>query len=357
MTLSQRWLLLRRKLAFLSTPVEKRVRLDLETDGRQITYLLASLHALGYAVHLTGGSIGYRQLLELRSAVPIPFIIGGKSRPCGTAVSDQREGLGKADEPRKLLLNYDFFNLELSFPRMPYFMHPAVYQNGLDRLPVPEVRNARKIRIGFFGTRDAKFYTRRFHFEMLDRERILDSFLASYADRIWNVDGPVGGWSKREIAVAVDDVGGDREVKSFLPLPEYLQALRDCDFFLSPPGWCMPLSHNLIEGMAAGCIPILNCPEFLEPSLIQGLNCLAFESPQGLVEAIDRALTMAPVEVESMRSAVIAYHQAHLRAGVWLGEALAGAEPMAEVLVNAEEVSMEIRMPGGDFTPEGVLRK
>lgn len=350
MKLSQRWFLQRRKLAFLRTPVAKRVRLELTTDGRQITFLLVSLHALGHAVHVVGSPMVFRDLLALRHSTPIPFIIGGPLRNCGIAVADTAEALVQGNEPQKLLLEYDFFNLELKHPRMPYFMHPAVYAGGFHRLAAPPPEQPRKIRIGFFGSRDRDFYGRDFHFPILNREQILESFLRDFEDRIWKVDLPVDGWTAREIAVAIDTKGGDRGDKSFLPMADYLKALRRCDFFLSPPGWCMPFSHNLIEGIAAGCIPILNYPELLNPPLEDGLNCLSFQTPQDLQQNIEKALTMPSTVVETMRRNVMAYYAEHLSPGRWLRKCLESSDQSTTIRVNAEEISMAIRMPGISFS-------
>ena len=335
-----------RKLRFLLVPVGRRVRVELETDGRQLTFLLVSLHALGYAVHVVGSSIVFRDLLALRRSTQIPFSIGRPPRPCGLAICDTEAALARGQEPRKVLLSYDFFNLDLTAVKMPYFMHPKVYQNGWHHLPVPDPDSLRPVRIGFFGSRDADFYTRHFHFPMLDREQILTTFLDEFSDRIWTVDAQVASWGKHGIAVAIDGKGGDDGHKSFLPLPDYLQALRKCDFFLTPPGWCMPLSHNLIEGTTAGCIPILNCQKFMYPALEDGVNCLSFNDANSLVTALEAALVMSSENIETMRGNVVAYSEKHLTPEGWLDRALADHTGPRTILVNAEEISTGMRLQG-----------
>jgi len=349
MNLSQRWFLIRRKLAFLRTPVAKRVRLELTTDGRQITYFLVSLHALGYAVHVVGSPMVFRDLLLLRRSTALPFIIGGKARDTGVAMADTEGALERGNEPLKLLLDYDFFNPERKELRIPYFMHPVVYAKGLHQIASPADDAPRPIRIGFFGTRDAEFYRQRFYFPMLNREQILESFLTGFQERIWKVNAPVNQWQTREIVVAIDGLGGDRSAKSFLPLPEYFDALRKCDFFLSPPGCCMPLSHNMIEGMAAGCIPIINCPDFFDPPLVDGKTCLAFETLQDLAIVLQRALEMNEDSRKVMRHHVRKYYLDHLVPESWFEGVLAMTKGKHLILVNAEEVSMRLRMPNVSF--------
>lgn len=348
--LQKRGFLLARKLGFLLTPVERRVRLELETDGRQITFLLVSLHALGYAVHVVGSSMVFRELLALRNSAALPFIIGGPVRECGVAIADTKEALARGVEPKKVLLDYDYFNTEPGPPRMPYFMHPAVYAAGLHKLAVPTSEKPRKIRIAFFGSRDTDFYTRDFHFPILNREQILESFLGEFEDRIWKVDRPSDAWIEREIAVAIDTKGGDRGDKSFLPMADYLEALRQCDFFLSPPGKCMPYSHNLIEGLAAGCIPILNYPELLDPALQDGINCLAFRTTEDLRRVIGPALQMTVDNIEEMRGRVLAYYNTKLSPGQWLRNHLEDSAQSLIIRVNAEEISIAIATSNTDHS-------
>jgi len=67
------------------------------------------------------------------------------------------------------------------------------------------------------------------------------------------------------------------------------------------------VSHNLIEAMFCGAIPITNGGAFMAEALADGVNCLAFENEEGLVAAVERALAMNDCEVARMRKAVRDY--------------------------------------------------
>jgi hypothetical protein len=255
--------------------------------------------------------------------------------------------------------------------RAPYFMHPSVYHRGLhkSRSPItalatrhsaegasashqPPVtsyppQRHRRFRIGFFGTRDREFYTKHYHFPGMNRFEILEVFLQKFGQRMKPLRGFPRDWDPCEIAVSIDGRGGDRKGKSFLSQDHYFAALRECDFVLSPPGWCMPLSHNLIEAVFCGAIPITNGGAFMAEPLADGLNCLEFEDAVGLVSVIERALAMDADEVERMRRAVLEYYDRFLEPKA-SGEKLLRSES-ARVLVNAEENSVPLVFAGMVF--------
>lgn len=330
-----------RGLAFRLTPVCRRVRLEIATDGRHLTSLLHSLSEAGFAVHVTGAPMALRELIALRSTARLPFILGGSTRRCGTVISDLPEAL-QGTEPRKILLDYRYFDAELDFPRMPYFIHPGLQYSGLITQARKSPSAGRRVRIGFFGTRDAEFYTAHFHFPILDREVILRSFLARYSSVVFHPDRPPSEWEPISMVAVIDDKGGDRPTKSFLDPANYVEALRSCDFLLSPPGWCMPLSHSLIEGMACGAIPITNAAEYMAPALRDGVNCLTFHDEPSLLRQLERAIEMTDDEILALRDGVNRYYEEFLQPGVWLGRVLQMEASPSVLLVNAEEVSVGV---------------
>jgi len=252
--------------------------------------------------------------------------------------------------------------------RAPYFMHPSVYHRGLhkSRLPTrhsqPVTRHSaegashllpvtsyppqrrRRFRLGFFGTHDREFYTKHYHFPGMNRFVILELFLGKFRDRMRRLRGFSRDWDPCEMAVSIDDRGGDRKGKSFLSQDHYFEALHECDFVLSPPGWCMPLSHNLVEAMFCGAIPITNAGSFMAEPLKDGETCLEFEDVEDLVTVIERALAMDAGEVLKMRQAVSDYYDRFLDPKAF-AEELSRSDG-GKVFVNAEENSVPFVFPG-----------
>jgi hypothetical protein len=109
----------------------------------------------------------------------------------------------------------------------------------------------------------------------------------------------------------------------------------------------MPVSHNLIEAVFCGAIPITNGGVYMAEPLADGLNCLEFEDAVGLVSVIERALAMDAGEVARMRQAVRDYYERFLEPNAF-GEKLLRSES-ARVLVNAEENSVPLVFAGMVF--------
>jgi hypothetical protein len=244
--------------------------------------------------------------------------------------------------------------------RAPYFMHPSIYHRGLHKRRSPSTvldsrlstldsaaEQRRRFRIGFFGTHDREFYTKHYHFPGMNRFEILEVFLQKYGNRMTHLRGFPRDWDPCEIAVSIDARGGDRRGKTFLSQDHYFEALQECDFVLSPPGWCMPVSHNLIESMFCGAIPITNGGAFMAEPLADDVNCLAFEDEEGLVAVIECALAMNAGEVARVREAVRDYYERFLDSKAF-GERFIRTNS-TRIFVNAEENSVPLVFPGMVF--------
>ena len=77
---------------------------------------------------------------------------------------------------------------------------------------------------------------------------------------------------------------------------DWLPDLSKTDFFICPPGFCMPMCHNVIEAMAVGAIPVINYPEWFNPTLRHMENCIVFDDRNDLVMKIEEILDMGQQE-------------------------------------------------------------
>ena len=106
----------------------------------------------------------------------------------------------------------------------------------------------------------------------------------------------------------------------------------------------MPLSHNLIEAMFCGAIPITNAKNYMVPELSQGENCLNFQDAEGLVAVIERALAMDTGEVLRKRQAVREFYQRYLEPKSFAESVI--HSKAGKILLNAEEKSVLRVFPG-----------
>lgn len=121
----------------------------------------------------------------------------------------------------------------------------------------------------------------------------------------------------------------------------YLQTLAQSHFFLCPPGFLMPFSHNLSEAMSCGTIPIIEYNELLNPPLKNKVNCISFKGKEGLLQAVDYALKMDRKTMEIMKENVIEYYQKHLAPAAFIAKISNQNNNSTHVKIIAEEISFK----------------
>ena len=77
-----------------------------------------------------------------------------------------------------------------------------------------------------------------------------------------------------------------------IPTSRWLPTIAATDFLVCAPGMAMPMSHNIIEALGVGTIPLTNYPEWFLPALENGVNCLVFRDTDDLIERVDEILRM-----------------------------------------------------------------
>lgn len=108
---------------------------------------------------------------------------------------------------------------------------------------------------------------------------------------------------------------------------KWMDLLSHADFFLSPPGIKFPLSHNVVEAMAAGAIPIINYADWFAPPLTDGKNCITFSTLDDLNIALNRALSFTPDEIARLRRGALDYYAQHLESKAFFQTALSYPDP------------------------------
>lgn len=93
---------------------------------------------------------------------------------------------------------------------------------------------------------------------------------------------------------------------------DWLGTIARAHFFLACPGVRYPMSHNLIEAMAVGCIPITQYPEMFFPALENGKNCLTFNNEAELLAITNKTISMSDADIATMKQAAICYYESYL---------------------------------------------
>jgi len=103
----------------------------------------------------------------------------------------------------------------------------------------------------------------------------------------------------------------------------WLSAVARARFFVACPGVRYPMSHNLIEALAVGSVPILQYAELLFPALEHGKNCLVYRDEAELLLRIEQAQSIPEAEYQAMARAAVDYYEAYLAPGAVIGQLLA----------------------------------
>lgn len=214
------------------------------------------------------------------------------------------------------------------------YMRTDQWHRAVD--PMPE----RERGVFFFGNMDASAYDRtaelrtfgcftRTHVIQLLQERLAQhvrfpadrSLIAVEADRY----------------VVLMDRG-----RSYIPPQELLSTLRRFDFFLALSGVVMPLCHNVVEAMCAGCVPILQYPHLMSPPLQHGVNCLSYSTEEELLSILERIPLMKKEEVAILRRNVCDHYDRYLTPEKVVARIASEAARGGILRLNAEQESTRI---------------
>lgn len=244
--------------------------------------------------------------------------------------------LSRLQWSKRVRVRYDLFS---AFWRtdpiiMPYYMYPLqtrLFANKLDALRSTD----RKMRIFFSG--DSEKYRREwvnYPQRKLPRESIVYAIKREFESCLLVNDAGMLSELMRGPFVNKFVLTASSQVR--IDVSEWLPTVARADFFLCPPGIVMPMSHNIIESMAVGTIPITNYPEWLDPPLRHGRDCLAFNDLDELLAVLRLAVEMSETEIRCMRANVTEYYERYLRPDVFVRRVESHPGPEVPIIMYTE---------------------
>jgi hypothetical protein len=244
--------------------------------------------------------------------------------------------VGRREWRKKVQVKFDVFSpYWFTDPIiMPYPVHPVHTGPDLDDRVRRYRSSERRVRILFSG--DVQGYTKnriRYPKEKLTRLDVINTILERLGDNLVLVK------TQESLEEIFSASGYKNKCVMADPLSlridhqQWLSTLAKCDFFLCPPGYVMPMCHNITEAMAVGAIPITNYPEWLNPSLVHQRECIAFEGRGDLIDRLTAVLQMPADRVVAMRQQVINYYQDNLTASSFIRKIEASSGQKVVVLM------------------------
>lgn len=192
-----------------------------------------------------------------------------------------------------------------------YSMHPLVYEKGLYRSITELQRTKRNIRLFSYSANLDNYESDEINnlFKLLNRKKVLLA-AAGYPETekllfIKTADDLPRLYEQKAGMAIVEDVRIEFE--------NWLETLSRADFFIAPPGVIMPFSHNLIEAMAVGTVPVTQYGDLFTPPLTDMVNCVSFASEADLQAKIKTILEMDDERVAGLRAGAARYYDEHFR--------------------------------------------
>lgn len=104
----------------------------------------------------------------------------------------------------------------------------------------------------------------------------------------------------------------------------------------------MPHSHNMIEAMSVGTIPVTQYGRHLHPPLRDRCDCVAYSDLADLDSILEELMLMDPEDIEGLRSGVRDYFSDHIDPKHVVDGWRAMESKTLHLLFNAEEASLDL---------------
>jgi len=270
----------------------------------------------------------YTMLLFKEKNVRFCFV---KPKNCELVFSD-RKGKG-------ILLSYDYFSKHKTTKdfSVPMAMHPLVFYSNYYLEDI--IDNERKNSVFFAGNFEEKQYSilkEARKFNICSRIELYDYLKQNPLTIVPESMSVLDNKSAENKIVIID-----RKYFS-VPMQNLRKTLGQYNFFMACPGISMPFSHNIIEAMSVGTIPLIQADYALlfEPPLQHLENAIVFERIVDLDDIILFAFSMPENQKKTMRKNVLHYYNLHLSPTAVVGNIV---HLMPEkIYVNAEAHSVRL---------------
>ncbi len=216
-------------------------------------------------------------------------------------------------------LSHDYFSDLLNIRKspknsyhIPMAMHPLFYSKKLWNVSIDYNQN-RKTSIFMVGNLDINAYAkeRMTLFNTCGRIEIIE-YLKS-RDKVTSI----GSALELENFIASDNDQTcliiDRKDFS-IGMPDLRKKLGQFYFYLTLPGVCMPFSHNLIEALSVGAIPIIqkSYAKLMIPKLVHMKNAIIFDDLEDLIPKMEFSYRLTDNQKLELVKNVLNYYNSYL---------------------------------------------
>ncbi|WP_158825336.1 hypothetical protein [Mucilaginibacter lacusdianchii] len=196
---------------------------------------------------------------------------------------------------------------------IPISQHPALYYKNLWNIPID--RSQERINsILLLGNFDKQLYSKISHdgvFNILSRIEVLNvienTCLNTEVHGLEDLNIYLAKSPNSEVVIIKSNEKG-------IPAEALRSTLVKFNYFFAVPGVVMPFSHNIVEAMSVGCIPILQdtYAQLFSPPLKHHINALIFKDKDDLSDLISYAFNLSENEIAILRKNVDDYYSHYL---------------------------------------------
>lgn len=246
----------------------------------------------------------------------------------------------------KKQLSNDYFSRRFQSEQGSYYVPMSQYPLLYDSLKDEEnivYSFKRKRSVFMAGNFDIKIYnniSNDGYFEITSRREVADFIydqdyyyqLKSFENLIEYIGSPL------DFKVLLIDTTKDFKIK----MSKLKDVLKEFDFFMALPGVVIPQSHNLIEAMAVGCIPIIHktYANLFFPVLEHYQTAFVYENKQELDNILKEVFVLNEDEVILLRENVSNYYKKHLSPKAVVDTIL--NKNYSKIIIQAEHVSLNL---------------